>query len=425
MVRHPVIGLAVMSVLTAGAGHTQEYFHAPLPFSIYNAPTSFAIGDINRDGVLDIVAVGRNEATRQGFVTVIYGKGDGTFVSKNEMPAEYFPVDVEVEDLDRDGQPDIVTANEGVQTLNFWINQGGMAFKKKDPIKIKGEPKMLAVGDYNRDGNRDFVLLMGSSSELQFFKGTGKAQAKFVASWTLEHAPDHVQFNNFSETGYDQILIKYRDASYVSLLSPVEKSGKWAFPGVRIDMYSRPLFARQADIDGDGFEDALVLEPNSGELRVIRSEANGLLLDQVGSVKVPDGARSFDLGDFNGDAHMDVAVLDEQSAQILIYINSATGHANPKGAPTRTVIYYPRDDSKPRAADVGMLSSFKSVSMALYDGEGKLIRKYFEFDSSLPDGQFTLEWNGTDENDVDVPDGSYIFYYRLGSIVVIRHLQKP
>jgi len=62
--------------------------------------------------------------------------------------------------------------------------------------------------------------------------------------------------------------------------------------------------------------------------------------------------------------------------------------------------------------------------MQLYDGDGNLVRKYFDFNSDLPEGQFGLEWNGTDGDDQAVADGNYVFYYKLGSLVVTRMIKK-
>jgi flagellar hook assembly protein FlgD len=93
-------------------------------------------------------------------------------------------------------------------------------------------------------------------------------------------------------------------------------------------------------------------------------------------------------------------------------------------AGSRITIICDKDTNKPNTADVGILSVYKFISMLLYNGEGELVRKYFEFNSDLPEGQFAFEWSGTDENENPVPDGAYIFYLKLGSITMSRMVTK-
>lgn len=423
MCRWYIVWHLVWACGTVSAVTAQEYFGAPMPFSIYNLPTAFAVGDIQNDGQLDIVAVGKSETVHQGFVAIIFGKGDGSFVSRTDLPSEYFPTGVAVEDIDRDGLSDIVTVNAVVQSMSLYTNQGNGSFKLKDQIKIKGEPKGLTIGDFNKDGAKDIVVLMQGGRELQFFKGTGKAQFKYGGSWTADAPVRDFVFGDFAESGYDVLAIVHEDESYVILLTPAEKSGKWTFTTTKIDMHTRPVLARLADIDGDGFHDAVTLD--GGSLRLVRSETSGLLLDQVAHVKLAEGSAAFELGDFNQDGRNDVAILNPMTAQVQLFINHSTVGAARVAVPTRVAVLYDRDDTKQKMVDVGMLSTFPHVNMSLFDGNGRLIRKYFDFDSGLPDGQFTLEWNGTDENDAEVPDGQYIFYYKLGSLTVMRPLQKP
>jgi len=117
--------------------------------------------------------------------------------------------------------------------------------------------------------------------------------------------------------------------------------------------------------------------------------------------------------------------LDSANAQVTIYMNQ-----QPDPAPQNTfaqgklIIVYAPDFTKPNNADVLMSSAYKKVSMYLYYPDGKPARKYFDIESDLSDGQFTIEWAGTDENDAELPNGEYYFYYQLGSLIITRGLKK-
>jgi hypothetical protein len=74
-------------------------------------PFDFAIADFNGDGALDIAVANASSWT----VTVLLGKGDGTFpVSLNLFAPGGGPTSVQTADFNGDGKPDLAVANNSV-----------------------------------------------------------------------------------------------------------------------------------------------------------------------------------------------------------------------------------------------------------------------------------------------------------------------
>jgi hypothetical protein len=74
-----------------------------------NRPTAVVLGDLSGDGELDLAV------TNDKSVSVLLGKGDGTFADKVDYPTGDQPTAVALGDLNGDGQPDMVTSNSGVR----------------------------------------------------------------------------------------------------------------------------------------------------------------------------------------------------------------------------------------------------------------------------------------------------------------------
>src|SRR5205823_11961504 len=76
---------------------------------------SIAVADLNCDGKLDLAVVNGSG------VSVLLGKGDGTFQTAVTFAAGVNPKSVAIGDFNRDGKPDLVVANLDNQTKNVSI----------------------------------------------------------------------------------------------------------------------------------------------------------------------------------------------------------------------------------------------------------------------------------------------------------------
>ena len=135
--------------------------------------SAVAIEDVNGDGKLDlIVATG---AKAGGFVGVLLGNGDGTFQAEltPESTDGNSPLALAVADVNGDGAPDVVVANQCtdntcanssvVVLLNN--NDGSGTFQTAVPYGAGGLfPDSIAIADVNGDGKLDLVVANSSTS---------------------------------------------------------------------------------------------------------------------------------------------------------------------------------------------------------------------------------------------------------------------
>jgi hypothetical protein len=104
---------AAGNVIVLKHGATAGTFMPPLNLPTGVVVTSVQIGDLNGDGLPDIVAATYDDNGNNGAVYVFLQNKDGTFASPVIFPAGAQPQSVKIADVNGDGRPDLIVANMG------------------------------------------------------------------------------------------------------------------------------------------------------------------------------------------------------------------------------------------------------------------------------------------------------------------------
>ncbi len=156
-------------------------FHAAYNLPVAFGANSIAVGDFNGDGKPDIVTT--NFMTTgappripgfivDSYVWVYLGNGDGTFQAGTRYGAGIGPSSVVVGDFNRDGTPDLAVTNcgsliywPGSMTVSVLMGKGDGTFAAAQTYFAGNEPTSVSVGDFNGDGYPDLAITNGSGPD--------------------------------------------------------------------------------------------------------------------------------------------------------------------------------------------------------------------------------------------------------------------
>jgi len=168
----------VAQSITILLGNGNGTFQTPSEIGVGTVPQVMAVGDFNGDGIKDVAIGGRNTE-----FSVLLGVGDGTFVWQPVVTlvpgGDPFSIcnDMAVGDLNRDGIQDLVVPLGNGRGNAILIGNGNGTFQVTSRIQIDETwfPLHVAVADYNRDGLLDIARTMGDGSNglMQILNGNG------------------------------------------------------------------------------------------------------------------------------------------------------------------------------------------------------------------------------------------------------------
>jgi FG-GAP-like repeat len=168
-------GNNVTILLGDGRGAFSQSAGSPFPGG--DSPFNVAVGDLNADGFPDLAIVNSPSSTagrsgRDG-LTVLIGDGRGAFraMRGSPFPTDRFPNIAAIGDIDGDGVGDILLSHpDGDHVTIFSMSRNGTLASRKD-LAMHGHPKGLAIYDFDGDGLGDTVIANNSENTVTVLFG--------------------------------------------------------------------------------------------------------------------------------------------------------------------------------------------------------------------------------------------------------------
>jgi len=291
---------------------------APSP-AVGMAPVGIAVGDFNGDGKADLavadsgVADGNNAGRHRNTVAILLGTGKGRFHAPMFIPVAKTPLLLAVADFNNDHKQDLVVSNNRGGVVSVLLGKGDGTFQTPRTFRV---PQALGIGvvDFNGDGNADLVVSNANLSSVDLLLGDGTGNFKAATEVPSGRLPNAVLTGDFNHDGKADYITSNVDVNTVSV---VLGKGNGTFKDIGPSIPTNGLTSTQiieSDFNNDGIPD--LAQVNTGVVGQLGNTISVLLGKKGGGFQA---AKVFRVGlqpaglaavDFNHDGHLDLVVAD-------------------------------------------------------------------------------------------------------------------
>lgn len=279
--------------------HAFPLYDSPfLTFDAANEPWVLALGDMNEDGLIDVVTANSTSNS----VSVFPGLGDLTLGPRLDAAVGAYPYSIELKDFNGDDHLDAVVANWQGNSVTILRGVGDGTFTLRTDVPLAGPARSAVVGRFNGDAHWDLAVTLRDSNQVAILSGDGSGGFAVSGTFPAGTKPERMAVGDVNEDGAADLIVTNR-LSGMSFLAGLG-DGLFAAP-VALASAAGPWAVTLAHLNADAHLD--LASSHSQVLAVSLGNGDGTFQPRTehatGTAPGPAVA-----ADMNGDATIDLAV---------------------------------------------------------------------------------------------------------------------
>ncbi len=328
------LGSATLGAATAGIG----WLISQTPDAGNNLLSEIA-GDFNGDGLPDLDLIWANSSTEAAAVTVVFGKGDGTFTAgpttQSQTTAPIYSPYIVSGDFNGDGKTDLALLSGsmlGAVSVTTLLGNGDGTFNASAPSTVTyptqnggdGVQGSMVAADFNGDGKMD-IAVVGDyvAGGVAILLGNGDGTFTETAS-NLDPTGvfGQIASGDFNGDGIpDLVAAQYFGPGGATIfLGKGDGTFSAAPASLQIDTFPSAIVV--ADVNGDGKVDLAFGYSDAAEVYLGKGDGT---FSQASDSPVTGAGKSLIAGDFNHDGKLDLAGIDNYNLQIDLFLGAGDG----------------------------------------------------------------------------------------------------
>ncbi|GAA4346292.1 FG-GAP-like repeat-containing protein [Hymenobacter saemangeumensis] len=320
----------------------------------YTGPNEVQLGDVNGDGLPDIVTTDIQDGV--GVMLALAGGGFGPYTTYAVGPGTNSgALKVALGDVTGDGRPDIVASTYyGLPSVGVLpaLSGGGFGPYTTLPVMFNVTVRGLALGDMNGDGRLDVVStsLFDNAVDVFMAQPGGVFAAPLRYTTGPGSSPEGLALGDVNGDGRLDIATTTASNNGGAALLLALSTGGFGPPTTYL-FAGQPRNVALGDVSGDGRLDLVVAGQGAAQVGVLLGQAGGGF-GAATAYPCGGGGLGMTLGDVDNDGLLDVVVANTNTTQLGILPGRLGGILGPLAvySTNHTATY---NNERPYAVAVG------------------------------------------------------------------------
>ncbi len=231
-----------------------------------------------------------------------------------------------VSDINLDGKPDILTANQGSNTISYRLGDGLGSFGTEQTIAVGASPRGIATGDINNDGRLDIVVTNSADNTVSaLLNTTSIALGSFGTATNVStgSSPQRAFITDVNLDGKPDLVVANASSSDVAIRLG---DGLGGFSGTtNISVGTNPVSVFVADMNLDGKPDFVTANQSGNSISVRLGDGAGGFSGST-TVSVGTTTRSVFVADVNLDGKPDLITANRGANSVSIRLGDGMGN---------------------------------------------------------------------------------------------------
>jgi len=259
---------------------------------------------------------------RRGDVSILIGKGDGTFEEKINYGAEDWPRSLISADFNGDNLQDLAIVNNFSNDVSILMCKGDGTFYPAINYGVGENPNFICSSDFNGDGKQDLAVSNWGSGDISLLLGRGDGDFELSKNYPTGKEPRMIVSSDFNGDGVSDVAAVNQGSNTLSILLG---NGDGSFRKVRdCKTEEEPRFVTSADFNGDGKMDLAVSHWVNYSIAFYLGNGDGSF-ERGESFWVDTNVNFLTSFDFNRDDKMDIAFAKWGANSISIMLGKGNG----------------------------------------------------------------------------------------------------